>query len=368
MTAVRRTPRRLALLLVPLVVLAVTAAACGSDDGSDAAGASNTASTVKGAAATVPDSIPPGTDLRVGDQLDALKNVLGTSGQDKDFAYDVKYANFVGGPPMLQAFQADQVDIGYVADTPLIFAQAAQQDVVAVAGWAPERSSFELIVPPGKGIKSWKDLKGKKVAYQQGTVLEAVVLKGLDEAGLSLDDITTVNVPVTQISATLISGSVDAAILSPPLDVAYLAQQPKATIIDAPTDITLRINFIITTKKALADPAKAAAIGDYVQRLVRGYGWINANPDAWVNALYVAQYKMTPEAGRKVLDHAGDVTFSPLPGDIVPDQQRLADLYLGAGEIPQKIDVKSEFDSRYNALVAAAQSTVSTTTTGAPGK
>ena len=31
MTAVRRTPRRLALLLIPLVVLAVTAAACGSD-------------------------------------------------------------------------------------------------------------------------------------------------------------------------------------------------------------------------------------------------------------------------------------------------------------------------------------------------
>jgi sulfonate transport system substrate-binding protein len=348
---VPRTPRRLAVLLVPLVVWA--AAACGSDGGT--AGASNTDATPTSASSATTGRVPAGTTLRVGDQLDALKLVLGTAGQGKNVPYALKYANFVGGPPMLQAFQAGELDVGYVADTPLIFAQAAKQDIVAVAGWAPERSALRLIVPPGKDISSWKDLKGKKVAYQQGTVLEAVLLKGLKGAGLSLDDVKTVNVPVTQVSAALQSGSVDAAVLAPPLDSAYFAQQPNATAIDAPTDITLRVNFIIASKKALDDPGKAAAIGDYVQRVVRSYGWINANPDAWINAFYVGQYKLPAAQGRKLLDHAGKTTFVALPGNIVPAQQELADLYHGAGEIPQKLDdVSREFDGRYNELVAAA--------------
>jgi sulfonate transport system substrate-binding protein len=333
--------------------LAVTAAACGSDDSSDPAGASNTAST-KAAPATVPDRVPAGTSLRVGDQLDYLKLVTGTSGQDKDFPYEVKYASFVGGPPMLQAFQAGELDIGYVADTPVIFAQAAGQDVVAVAGWAPEQSSYELIVPPGKDINSWKDLKGKKVAYQQGTVLEAVVLKGLDEVGLSLDDITTVNVPVTGLTAALLSGSVDAAVSQPPLDQAYFSQASHAKVIDAPTDITLRLSLIIASKKALADPAKAAAIGDYVQRLSRSYGWFNTHPDEWIQAIYVKQYGLTTERGKELSEHAGPTAPVPLPGTIIPDQQRLADLYFEAAEIPKKVDVKEEFDSRYNDLVTKA--------------
>jgi ABC-type nitrate/sulfonate/bicarbonate transport system substrate-binding protein len=41
----------------------------------------------------------------------------------------------------------------------------------------------------------------------------------------------------------------------------------------------------------------------------------------------------------------------------VKAQQRLADLFYQAGEIPDKVNVRKEFDTRYNALVqAAAQS------------
>ena len=50
----------------------------------------------------------------------------------------------------------------------------------------------------------------------------------------------------------------------------------------------MRINFIIASKKALAYPAKEAAIGYYVQLLVRSYCYINSNPDVCVNQVYVA--------------------------------------------------------------------------------
>ncbi|MEA2660096.1 MAG: sulfonate transport system substrate-binding protein, partial [Candidatus Binatota bacterium] len=196
-----------------LLVGALAVAACGSNDSpkADAATSKQQGTT---SVTDVARDIPSGASLRVGDQLDYLKTALATGKQDQHYGFDLKYAAFVGGPAMLQAFKAGAIDIGYVADTPLIFAQAAHQDIVAIAAWAPEHGSLELIAPPGSNVASWGDLKGKKVAYQQGTVLEAVVLQGLDKVGLSLQDIKTVNLPVTEISAALQSGSVDAAVLA----------------------------------------------------------------------------------------------------------------------------------------------------------
>jgi sulfonate transport system substrate-binding protein len=111
---------------------------------------------------TLPKTVPPGTQLRVGDQLDYLKTILKLAGEDKDFPYDVQYAAFIGGPPMLQAFQGEAIDTGFIGSTPLIFAQAQGQDLRAVAGWANEGGSYGLVTAPGvTDIKGWKDLAGK---------------------------------------------------------------------------------------------------------------------------------------------------------------------------------------------------------------
>jgi sulfonate transport system substrate-binding protein len=206
---------------------------------------------------------------------------------------------------MLQAFQADAIDIGFVGDTPLIFAQAARQDVVAVAAWASDHGSNELVAAPGSKINSWRDLKGKKLAFQQGTSLEAAGLQGLHKAGLSLSDVTPVHLPLTQISAALQGGSVDAGILVPPLDRAYLSGNPGAKVVDRSDDLTNRLSFIIASKSALADKAKAAAIREYVQRIARAYKSIAANPEAFVQSFFVGKYHLTPEAGRRLLTDQG---------------------------------------------------------------
>jgi sulfonate transport system substrate-binding protein len=57
----------------------------------------------------------------------------------------------------------------------------------------------------------------------------------------------------------------------------------------------------------------------------------------------------------------------PLPGKIVEPQQQLADLFQKAGQIPTKLDVSSEFDPRFNDIVAANQGGATSTTTTAGG-
>jgi sulfonate transport system substrate-binding protein len=352
---------RSAALVGALLTATVTLGACGS---SSSSGGSSTpssagvpaATTTSAAPAAVPTTIPAGTTLRVGDQLDNLKTILKLGQQDQNFPYKVEYSAFIGGPPMLQAFQAGAIDSGFIGTTPLIFAQAGKQKIVAVAAYQYKTSTYQLVTKPGEtSITGWASLKGKKVAYQAGTAGEAVLLEALDEAGLKLSDVTTVNVPTTSVAATLQSGAADAGLLVEPLTSVYLKQNPTGKAVVTATAIPDRTNFIIATDKLLTDEGKTAALADYVSRLVKAFKFLSTHRDLVVETTYVKQYGLTKERGNEIVARQGTGTFVPIPGNILEPQQHLADLYQAAGEIPSKVDVTETFDSRFNDLVEKAQ-------------
>ena len=344
-----RTHRALAAL-----VLLATVAAC-SSSASTRVDAADAKTTTTAAPVTAPATIPAGTKLRIGDQLNYLKTVLQLSGQDQGFDYDVEYSAFVGGPPMLQAFQGGAIDTGFVASTPLIFAQAAKQDIKAVAGWASQRGLGGLLTND-PSIKGWKDLKGKRVAYQRGTSAEAAVLTGLAAAGLKPSDITTVDVPIIQINAALEGGSADAGLSTEPLVSVFLAGHPNASVAAVPGDLTDRASFLIASSKTLADDDKVAALADYTKRLVKAFAWVKGHKAELAQAVFVKQYGLTPARATELVESGnGSTRFFALPGDILQVQQRLADRFVTAGQIPVPLDVSAEFDTRFNDLVAKVQ-------------
>jgi sulfonate transport system substrate-binding protein len=301
-------------------------------------------------------SIPSGTVLRVGEQLKNLSTALALGHQNQDFPYQVQYSEFVGGPPMLQAFEGGSLDVGFIQSTPLIFAQAAGQHVSAVAGWASSGSAYALVSAPGEhSIKSWSGLKGKRVAFQEGTALESALLEGLKSAGLTLHDITAVNLPTTQIATALQGGSADAAIEVEPLLSAYLQSNPSAQVITHPAAVTEKSDFIVATSSALANKGVSAALSDYITRLIKAYQYLAAHPQGVIQTVYEGQYGLKPARAAYVARLVGPSKFFTLPGAILGAQQNLANLYLAAGSIPARISVNPEFDPRFNALVAAAQ-------------
>ncbi|HXB37145.1 MAG TPA: ABC transporter substrate-binding protein [Acidimicrobiales bacterium] len=301
-------------------------------------------------------AIPAGTVLRVGEQLKNLSTVLTLGHQNQNFPYQVQYSEFVGGPPMLQAFEGGSLDVGFIQSTPLIFAQAAGQHVTAVAGWATSGSAYALVAAPGQhSITSWAGLKGKRVAVQEGTALESALLEGLHSAGLSLRDITPVNLPTTQIAAALQGGSADAAIEVEPLLSAYLHANPSAQVIEHPAAVTEKSEFIVATSSALADKGVSAALADYITRLIKAYQYLAVHPQGVIQTIYEGEYGLTPARAAYVASLVGPSKFFPLPGGLLAPQQNLANLYLAAGSIPAHISVTKEFDPRFNALVASEQ-------------
>ena len=67
-----------------------------------------------------------------------------------------------------------------------------------------------------KSIKSFQDLKGKKVAFQRGLPSEFFLRALLQRNGMSLDDLETFDMETAQGGAAFIAGQVDAAVVWEP--------------------------------------------------------------------------------------------------------------------------------------------------------
>ena len=71
-----------------------------------------------------------------------------------------------------------------------------------------------VVVKPS--INSLKDLKGKKVATELGTVDHLLMLTALEKAGLAEKDVSYTNMTVNDAGPAFISGNLDAAVLWEP--------------------------------------------------------------------------------------------------------------------------------------------------------
>ncbi len=296
-----------------------------------------------------------GKTLRIGDQLHALKSSLDVSGEGQPTDYGIEWANFVGGPPIIAAQTGGSLDVGWMAETPLIFAQAAGSPVKVIAvsktvdgGGSP----YALVVKPDSPIRSIADLEGKSVSFMKGTVLHYFVARLLDKQGLSLKDIKTVQ--ATGFGTGLLDkGSADAITIGEPwLTQALDAGKVRILASGAPPN-TPGFFYLVASDAALADPVKAKAIGDLVARAARATRWQRENPAKAAPAL-AKRYNVDAATAEKIIRRA-PAGYAPISDAIIAAHQDEADLFFKEGLIRKRLDASQIFDKRYNDIVAAQE-------------
>jgi sulfonate transport system substrate-binding protein len=313
-------------------------------------------STNAAVAVTVPSTVPAGTTLNIGDQFGSLQLPLKLSGEDKGLPYSAKYSSFVGAPAVLQGFRAGAVDISTFGDAGIIPPQVSGQDLVVVAASQTSGGAgWGVLVGKGKDISTIADLRGKKLGYAAGTASQSYLLQLLKNYGLKQTDLTLVNISAVAGSAALKSGAIDATVSTQPLLQGYLDANPGSKLIETP-GVYSGLNFLVTTKKALSNPAKAAAIADYIAREVKATKWRNAHLPAWINAYYVQGFKVAESVASKIASSTAPTNYVPIDASIIRTQQATTDLFTAAGAIPQKLDVSKIFDTQFNAVVTKALS------------
>jgi sulfonate transport system substrate-binding protein len=325
-----------------------------------AALASGAAAQAQQSTAPIPDTVPPGTTLRIGDPK--TQRALELSGEIKRLHFKVEWANISGGPRTIEAFRANALDLGSVADIPPIHATWTGLPIRIVAASFRQdpinHPIYKLGIAPGSKIDSLADLKGKKIAYSPGQAQGALVLRILQKAGLTQKDVTLVEMPSTgdvYVSA-LASRLVDAAPIAEANQPRYLANYGHNGAKLLSHGLRDDPWYIYGLKTVLDDPAKAAAVREYVQAFARATQWIYQHPDEWIQGYYVEQQGLTADEGRYLAQSAG---APDVPTDwkaAIERQQATIDLLAQETGKP-RLNAADLFDRRYEFVAGQALET-----------
>jgi NitT/TauT family transport system substrate-binding protein len=153
-------------------------------------------------------------------------------GYFKHYNINVKYTTFQNSDDMLPALASGKVDVAGGISSASFFNSIAQGiDVKMIADKGhnvPGKSYFSFVIPKDKQnvIKSYKDLKGKKIAVStENAVDDYIFQQMLNKAGLKRSDVHFVLMSdFGNMLAALSNGSVDAALEIEPLITKGIAQ------------------------------------------------------------------------------------------------------------------------------------------------
>lgn len=291
--------------------------------------------------------------LVAGDMLNHMQSLLVAANENTPADYTLNWANFVAGPAIIAAATGGSVDVSWMAETPLVFAQAAGSPVTVIAASVPVvrgAPSIAIAVPNDSPIQSFADLKGKKVFHLPGTILQYVLVEHLEQAGLNLKDVHTVSATTGTGAGPqmLVSGAVDAAVLVEPA-ITLAEQNPNIRIL--PTTLE-RLHggtrLVVVPTKILEDEQARLLIADFLQRISRAYQWQQDNYEAAVKQT-AALYKLPVEQADGLLRRSLS-QFVPINDEVIASLQRQADTFTKLGIVRKELDMSQIFDTRFNYL------------------
>ena len=182
----------------------------------------------------------------------------------------------------LNAFTAGQVDANCQtwSDTMAPLAQNQAAKVVLIN----DNSAGNDAVVAGPDVHSMKDLKGKKVATELGTVEQFLLDKALAASGMTEKDITYVPIKVQDCPAAMISKQVDAVAVWEPNKSQLLSKLPGSHVIFDSRALPGQIPDLLVFQKKVVD-ARPADIQGIVDAWYDTLAWWRAHPDEAVKIM-----------------------------------------------------------------------------------
>ncbi len=169
----------------------------------------------------------------------------------KDAGVEVELLWFEYGPSM-EAYAAGKVDAVMVTNGDALVTGAGGAKNVMIVALDYSNGNDMIVAKPG--IKSIKDLKGKKIGIEVGFVEHLLLLKALENAGLSESDVEIVPTPTNQTPQVLASGQVDAIGAWQPSSGAALKAVPGSTAIFTSADVPgLIYDTVAVSPQSLAE-------------------------------------------------------------------------------------------------------------------
>jgi len=231
------------------------------------------------------------------------KGIFEKNGIEVEFIY-------AAAADILTNIAAGNVDFGF-PNGDAVVAAAANGLPVKVVHTTYQRGIGALLAKEASGIKSYKDLKGKKIAVTSLASPNYLQLQvGLKQAGLTIEDVSVEVVATGAIVQSLQAGQVDAIVFSELRKYNLEADGTKVTMILSNDFLPSFGNVVVTSNKKLAQ--NADVVKRFTTAVTQSYQWVI---DGHIpEALDIALTKYTPtwpKDQKGILTTAFEQTFVP---------------------------------------------------------
>ena len=256
---------------------------------------------------------------------------------EKEFGKDgikVEFPEITEGPKMTEAIASGSLDFcNALGGTSAILAAANGVDLKIIGMYSRAPKAF-TIMAKDSSIQSMKDLRGKKVAGPKGTILHQLLIAGLKEQGLTINDVEFLNMGIPQGVAALMSGSVDVALVAGPA-------VPKALESGA---------HIVVTGEGILDATIVIAVSNKFLKehpdLVKRYMKVHQQSLDFMNNNQEEVYKIAAQETSISIDNVKKMypwyNFNPTITDAdMADLIKTQDFLVENGMLTKKIDIKS---------------------------
>ena len=210
-----------------------------------------------------------------------LPPYVGPTNPWRDEGLEISFFKAGAGPAVLQALVTGQIPAGNVGIGPAISAASRGFPIYMLTldsvEARPNYPNTRIMVAKDSPIRSFQDLKGKKLAvHALGTMQHISLGAALKSYGMPRDLITITQVPIPNQPQTLDQGLVDAVYCAPPAD-AVAEHRFKARTVVETVDFIPYLGFSgIAVHRDFADRNP-----DAIKRLVKGairlQRWIDDN-------------------------------------------------------------------------------------------
>lgn len=170
-------------------------------------------------------------------------------GYFEEAGIEVTLWEFADGPTIINAMESGTIDIGYIGHGAHKLCIQGKAKIFALS----HISNGDAVIG-GPSVKTLEDLKGKTVGYSAGTSSEDILKNALAKAGLTMDDITAMEMGPENLTTAALSGSLDAVACWSPNSLKILDEWQGATkladnVMFADTSVSLA-SWIVLDKYA----------------------------------------------------------------------------------------------------------------------
>jgi NitT/TauT family transport system substrate-binding protein len=206
------------------------------------------------------------------------------NGAFNDAGLDVDVSDGKGSTLTMQQVAADNIDVGWVQLGAMASARGKGVPITSIAGFV-RKSDLGGLVPKDSGIKTVKDLEGKKVVYTAASTWGSLVDTFFEAGGTSRDKIDLVNVDTSALLSVYLTKQADCTLTTYPFAKTLAdRQRPSNGLLLSDVGLNFPSYGLVVTEKTLT--SREDALARFVPVLVKTWEYIyNGHIDEAVAAM-----------------------------------------------------------------------------------